>query len=210
MVAVPEVCASAPTTESGDGRLSLLAHCRRMVAIVDTPVELLRPESDLLRIIAGVGRVDVLVALDEPPVTARGSVGLIDPDLDLPAGADLAGTLAVDDPGDEPDEDAARAELRAEIDRLGLPGLRVHHLGLPAPLGLSDEADLVAALSELVGFDPESGVYCLAPAPVAADPSRTVLGAAARRIAQVYGLPLMRYRCLELAVVPGQRLAAEG
>ena len=36
----------------------------------------------------------------------------------------------------------------------------MHRLGLPGPLGPLAESDLVAALSELVGFDPEPGVYC--------------------------------------------------
>jgi hypothetical protein len=61
------------------------------------------------------------------------------------------------------------------------------------------EADLVAAMSELVGFDPEPGVYCLAPTP--SDPGRVAAARAAQRIAQVYGIPLLRYRCLELSLV---------
>ena len=40
-------------------------------------------------------------------------------------------------------------------------------------------------------------MYCLAPA----TPPDGVLVAAAQRIARVYGLPLLRYRCLELSVV---------
>ncbi|MGH8917389.1 MAG: hypothetical protein ACRD0H_03475, partial [Actinomycetes bacterium] len=63
------------------------------------------------------------------------------------------------------------------------------------------ESDLVAAMSELVGFDPEPGVYCLAPAPWPTDPGREVVIAAAQRIARVYGIPLLRYRCMELSVV---------
>ena len=55
----------------------------------------------------------------------------------------------------------------------------------------------MAALSELIGFDPGRGVYCLAPA----TPSDGVLEQAAQRIARVYGLPLLRYRCLELSLV---------
>ncbi len=202
MVAVPEVCASAPTSESGSGRLSLLAHCRRMVAVVDTTVELLRPESDLLQMISAVDRIDILVALDDTPAISPGRVGLLSPELQLPTGADPA------EPDPDDDADTFRAEVQAEVDGLGLPGLRIHHLGLSAPLGPRAEADLVAALSELVGFDPEPGVYCLAPASAATtDPGRTVLSAAARRIAQVYGLPLLRYRGLELAVVSGPRSA---
>jgi hypothetical protein len=201
MVAVPEACASAPTAEAGAVQLPLLAHCHRVVAIIDTTVELLRPESDLLRTIAGIGRVDVLVALDDAPVSTPGPVGLLVPGPDIgPAASDV---------DEYEDGDEFRAEMRAEIDRLGLSGLHVHHLGLPAPLSPLAEPDLVAALSELVGFDPEPGVYCLAPAPAPADLGRSVLASAARRIAQVYGLPLLRYRSLELAVVPEQRPPAE-
>ena len=73
----------------------------------------------------------------------------------------------------------------------------VHRLALDAPLSDTVEDDLVAALSELIGFDPGRGVYCLAPA----TPSDGVLVQAAQRIARVYGLPLLRYRCLELSLV---------
>jgi hypothetical protein len=61
----------------------------------------------------------------------------------------------------------------------------------------------VAALSELVGFDPEPGLYCLAPAAAPADSAPGVVERAVQRIARVYGIPLLRYRCLELAVVTG-------
>jgi hypothetical protein len=206
MVAVPEAQACAPIAEAGAARHSLLAHCRRVVAIVDTTAELLRPESDLLRIVSGIGEIDVLVAVDDMPIATPGPVGLIAPEHAVRPVLDLAPS----DVDEYEDGDEYRAEMRAEIDRLGLPGLRLHHLGLPAPLSPMAEPDLVAALSELVGFDPEPGVYCLAPAPASADVHRSALTSAARRIAQVYGLPLLRYRTLELAVVPGQRESADG
>jgi hypothetical protein len=194
MVAVPEVRASVPTGQAAGGRLALLAHCHRVVAVVDTAVELLRPESDLLRAVAGVEEVDVLVAVDDGPLPA--------PDESEVDGHGYA------------EADAYRAEIRTAVERLGRPGLRLHHLALQAPLSPRAEPDLVAALSELVGFDPEPGVYCLAPQPAPADANRpdtnrSVLGSAACRIAQVYGLPLLRYRCLELAVVPEQRPSAD-
>jgi hypothetical protein len=206
MVAVPEAQTSAPTAQVGAARHALLAHCRRVVVIVDTAAELLRPESDLLRIVSGISEIDVLVALDDTPVTTPGPVGLIAPEHAVPPGLDLV----LSDVDEYEDGDAFRAEMRDEIERLGLSGLRLHHLGLPAPLSPLAEPDLVAALSELVGFDPEPGVYCLAPAPAPADMHRSALTSAARRIAQVYGLPLLRYRCLELAVVPEQRDSAGG
>jgi len=141
----------------------------RAVAVTVSPMELLRPESHLAELIAGFAQVELLVAADDTQP---------DPDDDL------------DDPGEE---------LRASAARLDLPGLALHRLGLPNPLPVTAENDLVAALSELVGFDPEPGLYCLAPA--AADPARSVVERAVQRIAQVYGIPLLRYRGLELAVV---------
>ena len=79
----------------------------------------------------------------------------------------------------------------------------MHRLGLRTPLPTTAEADLVAALSELVGFDPEPGLYLLGPAgePGRAGAERAVVDRAVQRVAQVYGIPLLRYRCHELTVV---------
>jgi hypothetical protein len=133
MVAVPEIEASGPAAVAGMRSPFVRARHRRLVAIAETSMELLRPESDLADLCRGADHVDLLVACDDT---------------------------------------------------------------------VPDEDDLVAALSELVGFDPEQGVYCLAPAPSPTDPARTAVDRAARRIALVYGIPLLRYRCLELSVVP--------
>ena len=150
---------------------------RRVVAIAVDAVELLRPESDLARLLESFGRADVLLAAE-----------------DLPA-------AAVEEPDDDPDDWVRDSEAVDEV-RLGTAALRhpdlvVHRLALDAPLNEDVEDDLVAALSELVGFDPGRGVYCLAPA----TPVDGVLVQAAQRIARVYGLPLLRYRCLELSLV---------
>ncbi|WP_037079399.1 hypothetical protein [Pseudonocardia spinosispora] len=88
-----------------------------------------------------------------------------------------------------------------EAAALGLKELRVadvsrHRLALPAPFGSEREDDLVAAMSELVGFDPEPGVVCLAPDADCSDPSRTTVRDAARRIASVYKLPLLRFAAM--------------
>lgn len=195
MVAVPEVPASDPVLAAA-GRPVVPVHRRRVVAVAVSPMELLRPASDLVRLIEGFSRVDLLVASEHVPTGTPGSLGVLD--------RDDPQTGTGDDPDD--DEDDEHDELRDGVAQLGLPGLYLHRLGLRAPLGPRVEDDLVAALSELVGFDPEPGVYCLAPAPAAsapsgADPGRAVVDRAAQRIAQVYGLPLLRYRCLELAVV---------
>jgi hypothetical protein len=144
----------------------------RAVAVTVSPMELLRPESHLAELIAAFPQVELLVAADD---------GRLDPDDD--------------------DLDQLGEELRANAGRLELPGLALHRLGLPNPLPATAEGDLVAALSELVGFDPEPGLYCLAPGPAPSDPARNIVERAAERIAQVYGIPLLRYRCLELSVV---------
>lgn len=192
MVAVPG--AHAPDPVPGlNGRPVVPLHGRRVVAAAVSPMELLRPASDLARLIEGFVHVDLLVASEDYP--------LLDDELDADDGDDEC--------ADEPDD------LRVAADQLGLPGLHLHRLGLRPPLGPRAEGTLVAALSELVGFDPEPGVYCLAPVPPlpaptpsrdspygqGVDPSRAVLHLAMQRIAQVYGIPLLRYRCLELAVV---------
>ena len=173
MVAVPEMPVSEPVAQAATGRSAVPAS--RAVAVTVSPMELLRPESDLARLVAGFPQVELLVAADD------GNQGT-DPDDDL---------------------DREGEELRESAARLGLPGLVLHRLGLPNPLPATAESDLVAALSELVGFDPEPGVYCLAPAPAPADPARSIVDRAVQRIARVYGIPLLRYRCLELAVVAG-------
>jgi hypothetical protein len=150
---------------------------RRVVALAIDAVELLRPGSDLARLLDSFGRADVLLAAEDLPVAA----------LDGPD----------DDPDDWTRDCEVVDEVRAGTAALRHPDLVVHRLALNAPLDAAVEDDLVAALSELIGFDPGSGVYCLAPA----TPPDGVLVQAARRIARVYGLPLLRYRCLELSLV---------
>jgi len=209
MVAVPEVYTSAPMTEADAGQLTVSVHCHRVVAIVGTTMELLRPESDLLRIISGSPHVDLLVSAVDEAVDAPGALAVLAGSTVDPYRIGPDDGSEIDDTADEldnvdDDEEGHRAEIRAEIAALGLPGLHVHRLDLTTPLNPNIEPDLIAALSELVGFDPEPGVYCLAPEATPGDVGRSAMSAAAMRIAQVYGLPLLRYRCLELAVVPEQ------
>ena len=108
--------------------------------------------------------------------------------------ADLDATPTTPTPDDADD-------VRDAVAGLGLDELHVHRLGLRPPLGTAADGDLVAALSELVGFDPEPGVQCLAPVPLPNDPARAAIERAVWQIAQVYTLPVQRYRCLELSVV---------
>ncbi|MDN5930925.1 MAG: hypothetical protein L0I24_07675 [Pseudonocardia sp.] len=163
---------------------------RRFVAVSVSLLELLRPESDLVRLLEGVGPVDLLVACDDVPVPDPAPLGVL---------GDGDGVL-VDDLDTDDDEDPGEV-LRSRVAELVLPGLVVHRLGLRPPLGPAAEGDLVAALSELVGFDPDPGVFLLGPAAAGAEAGGTVVDRAVHRIAQVYGIPLLRYRCHELTVV---------
>jgi hypothetical protein len=178
MSAYPEVGFPDPAPVGG---LSVMAQAmrdadRRVVAIAPDAMELLRPASDLARLLESFGRADVLLAEE-----------------DVPAAVDE------DDPDDWTLDIEVADEVRARAAALRHPDLVVHRLGLGHPLGAGAEDEIVAALSELVGFDPEPGVYCLAPA----SSTSSAIGRAAQRIAQVYGLPLLRFRCLELSVVDG-------
>lgn len=189
MVAVPELPASAvPVASTVTGSVGVPVQRRRAVAVTASAMELFRPASDLARLLEGFDEVDLLLAVDDARGRAGASVHVLGP-----AGAEPP--VLGDGEDGEPDDVQARASA------LDLADLQVHRLGLRHPLGPAAEADLVAAMSELVGFDPEPGVYCLAPATTPSDPGRTAVGRAAQRIAQVYGIPLLRYRCLELSVV---------
>jgi len=164
---------------------------RRVVAVAVSPMELLRPGSDLLAAIRGAGYVDLLVACEDEPVPDPSPVGVI-------GGGELE-TSDLDDLDDSDDD--SDDDLHDAVAQLGLDELHVHRLGLRPPLGVAADGDLVAAMSELVGFDPEPGVQCLAPVPLPGDPARAAIERAVWRIAEVYSLPVQRYRCLELSVV---------
>lgn len=92
----------------------------------------------------------------------------------------------------ESDRAAEKAAV-AGLGELRVAGLQQHRLALPDPFGADREDDVVAAMSELVGFDPEPGVYCVAPATDGREASRETVGEAAQRIAWVYGMPLVRF-----------------
>lgn len=204
MVAVPEGGFSAPEVPRAAGGPggSVPVRERRFVAVAVSAMELLRPESDLVRLVEGAGYVDVLLASEDAPVASPAPLGVLSgcaaeyddpgPDGDGPDG---------DGPGCDDRCDDGHDEVAAWLAGSGMAELHLHRLGLRGPLGPQSDADLVAALSELVGFDPEPGLYLLAPATDPVDPGRAAVDRAAARIAQVYGIPLLRYRCLELTVV---------
>lgn len=192
MVALSEGPLPVPGTPHTGVPLARPVVGRRAVAVVSRATELVRPRSDLVRLLASFDHIDVLVVADEQE--HDGGVVV------LPvAGAELA-PMTADDDADEMDESGT--DLERAVAALGLPAIAVHRLGLPTTFGGEAEPDIVAALSELVGFDPEPGVYCLAPA-ADCDPADGAATRAAQRIARVYGLPLLTYRCLELSMVNG-------
>lgn len=198
MGAAPETCISAPAVTVDADMPARPAHRRRAVAVAVSAMELLRPSSDLARLAESFADVDVLVAAEDRPANGPTEVA----QLHAAAGGAVVGDAWADD-GDDWDDDGGdeRDEVVEGVAKLGLPHLQLHRLGLPHLQGPGVEQDLVAALSELVGFDPEPGVYALAPSSWPADPSRAVVIAAAQRIARVYGIPLLSYRCMELSVV---------
>ena len=183
MSAVPEGFAPAPDVHAVAAVPP--ARQRRVVAVSVDATELLRPASDLLRRAADAHYVDVLLAAELAPV-ASSPLGL------------LGGSAAVDPFDDGPDEGADDV-VAAVRGRLDVPELHVHRLGLSGTTGPAAEDDLVAALSELVGFDPDPGVYLLGPSGAA--PARLGVQRAVQRVARVYGLPVLHYRCHELTVV---------
>lgn len=191
MVAVSEgelFVPEAPCAVAGPA-WAVPARDRRFVAVAVSAMELLRPRSDLARLIEGVGHVDLLVATEDAPADGPAPLGV------------LAGCELDESPWDDEAGADGEDEVRADVARLGMPELYLHRLGLATPLGPQSDEDLLAALSELVGFDPEPGVYLLGPGAAATDPTRAAVDRAVQRIAQVYGIPLLRYRCLELSVV---------
>jgi len=144
-----------------------LRRCRRVVAITVHLPEFLLAASGLVQRLGAAGvRTDLLVAAAEP-----GS----------------------DEPAEERADEPAEHEIAAAFGELRMPELVRHRLALPTPIGADRADDLLAGLSELVGFDPEPGVYCLAPAGDGVDPSQAIVGEAARRIARIYRLRLVRY-----------------
>lgn len=181
MTAVPEGLLPAPDTI----RRAPPAPRRRLVAVSVDAGELLRPASDLLRLLDGARYVDVLLAAELTPV-ASAPLGVL-------GGSTPADPDADDDPG------GAEDGVTALVAGLDVPELHVHRLGLRSATGTAAEDDVVAALSELVGFDPDPGVYLLGPAGVA--PGRAAVQRAVQRVARVYGIPLLSYRCHELTIV---------
>lgn len=156
------------------------ARTRRLVAVALTEAESARAGSTLAELCGSAGETDLLVVRRDPVGELR---------VAGPAGAE---DYADDDPALDADDEPATMPIGR------VPGgrIRLHRLGLRWTVQDGDEPDLVAALSELVGFDPDDDTFCVAPArtsPVA-DPEIEVVRRAVRRVARVYGLPVLPYR----------------
>lgn len=172
MVAVVEDGFSPPEQRRSASRL------HRLVAVALSPNEL-GPDSELLGRLTGVEHVDLLLVTDGDEL-GHSTGDSSDDDDEAEDGIDGP------DPGDR---------VRAVVARLSLR-MCVHRLGLPVPVGARprDVDDLVAAISELVGFDPEPGVGCVVPgARNTNGPADRMVGRAVERIVAAYRLPLLTY-----------------
>ncbi|MCD2191172.1 PIG-L deacetylase family protein, partial [Actinomycetospora soli] len=109
---------------------------------------------------------------------------------DLPDGDDdPVGPTGEDDDVD-PDEAAAEAAYRA----LGLSVVRRHRLGLPDGGVAAAESDVVAAVSEIVGFSDDPGGLCvLAPWSGDGDDDHEAAGRAAEVVTAAYRVRLVRW-----------------
>ncbi|MCD2194242.1 PIG-L family deacetylase [Actinomycetospora endophytica] len=135
---------------------------------------------------------EVLLAPDDD---AQGSFTLDDLlagrlDDELADDADDAGDDPADDEPLDPDEAAAEAAYGA----LGLSVVRRHRLGLPDGGVAAAEADVVGAISEIVGFDDDpSGLCVLAPWSGDGDDDHEAAGRAAEIVTAAYRVRLVRW-----------------
>lgn len=155
-----------------------------------TAAESERAGGPLAALSGAAGETDLLVVRDDPAPTRRPLTPAEAREL-LAAEDDLD-----DDTQNGTGDGAGDGTEAAPVVMLPVERVRVHRLGLRWAVQDGDEADLVAALSELVGFDPDGDTWCVAPAaagPVS-DPEIEVVRRAVRRVARVYGLPVLPYR----------------
>jgi LmbE family N-acetylglucosaminyl deacetylase len=116
--------------------------------------------------------------------------GRLDDRLDVADDEDDHDDAVPDDEPADPDEVAAEAAYRA----LGLSVVRRHRLGLPDGGVAAAEADVVGAISEIVGFveDP-SGLCVLAPWSGDGDDDHEAAGRAAEIVTAAYRVRLVRW-----------------
>src|SRR5215210_34497 len=102
---------------------------RRVVAVAVTPMELLRPGSDLVRMIAGAGYVDLLLACEDEPVADPSPVCRLAPGA--PGSPGVARWTDDEYLGDDIDDEDGEDELLAGANLLNLHELHLHRLALP-------------------------------------------------------------------------------
>ena len=212
---IPMPGARPPWRELEFLRPLTLRACRRLVVVAPHPRDEIRAAGGLLRRLAARhASVDVLALTDGPGRTCTPPEGLAVPDAaepradlvvrpeDLQDPETLASVLVRLDgagPVEDADDDASGADpeeaaLAAAYRTLGVAEVRRHRLGLPDG-GLSrHEADVVGALSEIVGFveDPH-GLCVLAPWLGDGDDDHEAAGRAAEIVCAAYRVRLVRW-----------------
>jgi LmbE family N-acetylglucosaminyl deacetylase len=197
-----------------------LRACRRLVVVAPHPRDEIRAAGGLLRRLAARhASVDVLALTDGPGRTCTPPEGLAVPDVaepradlvarpeDLADPETLASVLArLDGAAEDPDDtddgvigpegrtDPEEAALGAAYRALGVAEVRRHRLGLPDGGLARCEADVVGALSEIVGFveDPH-GLCVLAPWSGDGDDDHEAAGRAAEIVCAAYRVRLVRW-----------------
>lgn len=200
-----------------------LRACRRLVVVAPHPRDEIRAAGGLLRRLAARhASVDVLALTDGLSRTCTPPEGLaVSAEPEPPAGelvvrpeelADpdtLASVLArldgVPEPESDEGADAGGAGAEAPVDpeeaglaaayrALGVAEVRRHRLGLPDAGLTRCEADVVGALSEIVGFveDPH-GLCILAPWSGDGDDDHEAAGRAAEIVCAAYRVRLVRW-----------------
>jgi LmbE family N-acetylglucosaminyl deacetylase len=149
-----------------------LARCRRLVVVATHLDEAAAAAGGLVAALADRGvTVDILTVTDGD--------GTLDGSVESPRHRDLAERV-----GCQP----------AAYRRLGVLLPTVHRLELPSGKVPDCEADVVAALSEIVGHDPNpSSVVCVAPWQRDGHPDHEAVGRAAELVCHSYQMRLVRY-----------------
>lgn len=198
--AAPDTGASvrAPWSALETLRPLTLRSCRRIVVVAPHPRDEIRAAGGLLRRLASRhAEVDVLSLTERPTLSCPPTALIEDTARDGRVSLDelVAGALDdlpedVEDDDVDPDEAAAEAAYRA----LGLSVVRRHRLGLPDGGVAAAESDVVAAVSEIVGFSDDPGGLCvLAPWSGDGDDDHEAAGRAAEVVTAAYRVRLVRW-----------------
>ena len=189
-----------------------LSGYRRVVVVAPHPRDEIRAAGGLLSHLTSgsSGRVEIdVLSLTRPPThTCRGPAPRVPDDVRALTHGALLDDLLEDEPTDDepdpedlpdPEDVPAREAYRAlgigdAADDGALAVVRRHHLGLPDGAVAAHEADVVAAVSEIVGFvaDP-AGLCVLAPWSSDGDSDHEAAGRAAEVVCAAYRVRLVRW-----------------